>query len=509
MTPAHGARRSEEPQARREAILGALPTAHWSLARHRRRRARLTSLQVKLHDGNGRGGALAGPALVFGDVPARRHRVVIVGGGFGGLYAARSLKRADVDITLVDRENHHTFQPLLYQVATAGLNATDIAAPIRRILRRQKNASVVMGEITAIDPQRKRVRCADGEIAYDTLILATGATHSYFGHDDWAARAPGLKTIDDALAIRNRILLAFEAAEREDDPAQRAEWITFIVVGGGPTGLELAGAISEIARETLVHDFRRVEPAAARVILLEAAPRVLPAMDPSISEKAKQQAEELGVEVRTGAMVTAIDDDGVRLGDERIRARTVLWAAGVSASPLGRSLGVPLDRAGRVKVEPDLTAPGLPDVFVIGDLALVMQDGKPVPGVAAAAIQEGKHTARNIERRLAGKPTLPFRYEDRGTMATIGRAAAVADLGWIKLSGFLAWLAWLFIHVVYLVGFRNRFSVLLEWAWLYVTFERGARLVTRGRPNSPLEPAPRPREPAREEARAAPLPPAH
>ncbi|MFT3769418.1 MAG: NAD(P)/FAD-dependent oxidoreductase [Minicystis sp.] len=403
--------------------------------------------------------------------------MVIIGAGFGGLAAARALARAPVQVTVIDRHNHHTFQPLLYQVATAELNATDIAIPIRRVLRRQKNAHVMMAEVISVDPDRKRVRCRDGEIAYDTLILATGATHSYFGHDDWAEVAPGLKTVEDALAIRNRVLYAFEAAEREDDPGRRAEWITFVIIGAGATGIEMAGALSEIARETLVRDFSRVDPADARVILLEAAPRVLPSMDPEISEKAERQLEQLHVEVRTGAPVTAVDAEGVWLGSERIRARTVIWGAGVAASPLGRSLGAPLDRAGRVRVEPDLTVPGHPDVYVIGDLAAATSDGKPVPGVASAAMQEGRHTARNIARTLKGEPREPFVYKDRGTMATIGRAAAVADLGRVKLSGLVAWLLWLFVHIAYLIGFRNRFSVLLEWAWSYLTFDRGARII--------------------------------
>jgi NADH dehydrogenase len=406
-----------------------------------------------------------------------KHHVVIVGGGFGGLQAARALRRAPVEITLIDRENHHTFQPLLYQVATAALDASDIAMPIRRVLRRQRNARVVMAEVTAIDPRRRRVCCQDDEVGYDTLVLATGATHAYFGHDEWADRAPGLKSVEDALEIRNRVLLAFEAAEREEDPVRRQQWITFVVVGGGPTGVELAGALSEVARQTLVHDFRRVHPEAARVILIEAAPRVLPQMAPDLTEKARLQLEKVRVEVRTGVRVTAIDDEGVSLGDERIPALTVLWAAGVAASPLGRSLGVPLDRAGRVRVEPDLTVPGYPDVYVLGDLASLVVDGMPVPGLAAAAIQGGRHTAENIERTLRGLPREPFRYVDRGTLATIGRAAAVADFGRIKLSGLVAWLAWLFIHLVFLVGFRNRFAVLLEWCWSYLTFDRGARVI--------------------------------
>ncbi|APR87260.1 NADH dehydrogenase [Minicystis rosea] len=414
----------------------------------------------------------------YDGVAGHPHHVVIVGAGFGGLATARALARMPVQITVIDRHNHHTFQPLLYQVATAALNATDIAVPIRRVLRKQKNARVLMTNVLSIDPSRRRVHTTDGEMTYDTLVLATGATHSYFGHEDWSHTAPGLKTVEDALDIRNRVLSAFEAAEREDDPVRRAEWITFVIVGGGPTGIEMAGALSEIARKTLAKDFCRVDPTQARVILLEGAPRVLPTMDPKISTKAEQQLEHIGVEVGTGARVTGIDDEGVWLGDERIRARTVIWAAGVAASPLGRSLGVPLDRAGRVPVEPDLTVPGHPDIYVIGDLAAATSDGHPVPGVASAALQEGRHTARNIIRTISGLPREPFVYDDRGTMATIGRAAAVADLGRVKLSGLVAWLLWLFVHIAYLVGFRNRFSVLLEWAWSYLTFDRGARLIT-------------------------------
>jgi NADH dehydrogenase len=448
---------------------------------------------------------------------ARCHHVVIVGAGFGGLAAARALKRAPVEITVLDRQNHHTFQPLLYQVATAALNATDIAAPIRRVLRRQKNARVMMADVTGIDLAGRRVKCHSGELCYDTLVLATGASHSYFGHEDWARLAPGLKTIDDALEIRSRVLLAFEAAEREDDPARRAAWITFVIVGGGSTGIELAGALSEIARETLVKDFRRVDPAAARVVLIEAAPRVMPQMDPEISAKALKQLEDLRVEVHTGAPVEAIDPDGVTFGGQRIWARTVIWAAGVAASPLGRSLGVPVDRAGRVRVEPDLTVLGHPEVYVIGDLAAAMSEGKPVPGVAAAALQEGKHTARNIERALRGEAREPFVYRDRGTMATIGRAAAVADFGRIKLGGVIAWLLWLVVHIMYLVGFRNRVSVLLEWAWSYLTFDRGARLITgKALPESLVQPAcadgpaARPMEiPSPTAERAAAPPPPH
>jgi NADH dehydrogenase len=446
----------------------------------------------------------------WGDGPAHAHHVVIVGAGFGGLRAARALARAPVEVSVLDRHNHHTFQPLLYQVATAALNATDVAAPIRRVLRRQANAHVLMTEITRVDVARRRVVCHEGELGYDSLILATGATHAYFGHDDWAPLAPGLKTIGDALEMRARVLSAFEAAEREDDPALRQEWINFVVVGAGPTGIELAGALSEIARQTLVHDFRRVDPRRARVVLVEAAHRVLPMMAPEDSELARRQLERIGVEVRTGAPVTAIDAEGARIGGERFRARTVLWAAGVAASPLGRTLGVPVDRAGRVIVNPDLTVPGHPEVYVIGDLASLVVGDKQVPGLAPAAIQEGAHAALNIRRTLAGEPRLPFHYKDRGTLATIGRAAAVADFGRVKFGGLLAWLAWLVVHIAFLVGFRNRFFVLLEWAWSFVTFDRGARVILAERTGATPLPAAKQAAPAvaapREGAPSAPSP---
>jgi len=403
---------------------------------------------------------------------------VILGGGFGGLYAARALRRAPVRVTLVDRRNHHLFQPLLYQVATAALNPSDIAHPIRRILRHQRNASVVLAEARAIDTAGRRVILSDGEMSYDYLVVATGATHSYFGHDEWESAAPGLKTLEDALEIRRRVLLAFEAAERETDAARRSALLTFVVVGGGPTGVELAGALAEIARHVLASDFRRIDPRDARVILVEAGPRILPAFTPDLSEKAASQIARLGVAVRTGAAVTGIDGDGVTLGERRIEARTVLWAAGVAASPLARSIGAPLDRAGRVLVNPDLTVPGAANVFVIGDLAALVQSGRPVPGVAPAAIQEGRHVAGNILRSLRGRPLEPFRYHDKGSLATIGRSAGVADFGRIKLSGFPAWLAWLVVHIFFLIGFRNRFLVLFEWAWVYLTYDRGARLIT-------------------------------
>ena len=406
--------------------------------------------------------------------------IVIVGGGFAGLYTARGLAAVDAHITLVDRHNYHLFQPLLYQVATAALNPSDIATPIRNILRRQKNASVVLGEATAIDLAARRVKLADGELPYDYLVLATGATHSYFGHPEWEADAPGLKTIDDALEIRKRILLAFEAAERETDPALQEAWLTFVVIGAGPTGVELAGALTEIARHSMIRDFRRIRPENARVILLEGQDRVLPPYVPKLSQSAQRQLEQLGVEVVTNAMVTNVTAEAVEVGDRTISTRTVLWGAGVQASPLARALGAPLDRAGRVLVEPDLTIPGHPEVFVLGDLAAVKQrDGSFVPGVAPAAIQAGQHTARNLERAVSGQPLRAFRYRDKGSLATIGRAAAVADLGGrLKFGGFLAWLAWLLIHVFFLIGFRNRFFVIIEWAWAYVTFQRGARLIT-------------------------------
>lgn len=407
-------------------------------------------------------------------------RIVIVGGGFAGLYTARGLKNVEAQVTVVDCHNYHLFQPLLYQVATAGLNPSDIAAPIRAILRKQKNTQVILGEAVAVDVEAKRVTLADGEeLAYDLLVIATGATHSYFGHPEWERFAPGLKTIDDALEIRRRVLLAFEAAEREDDPEKQAAWLTFVVIGAGPTGVELAGALSEIARKTMVRDFRTIHPESAKIILLEGQDRVLPPYPPDLSEKARKQLVELGVDVDTGAVVTDVNDHEVRVGDRVIPTRTILWGAGVQASPLARSLGVPLDRAGRVLVSPDLTIPGHKDVFVIGDLAAVKQrDGSFVPGVAPAAIQEGQHTALNLERAVGGQPLRPFRYKDKGSLATIGRAAAVADFGKVRFGGFLAWLAWLAIHIFFLIGFRNRFLVITQWAWAYLTYQRGARLIT-------------------------------
>jgi NADH:ubiquinone reductase (H+-translocating) len=408
----------------------------------------------------------------------QRPHVALVGSGFGGLAAARALRRAPVRITIVDRSNHHLFQPLLYQVATAALSPADIAAPIRRIFRHQTNVSVLLAEATAINVTEKRVVLLDGSIDYDILILATGATHAYFGHDDWALFAPGLKSLKDALRIRQRVLMAFEVAERETDDARRRAWMTFVIVGAGPTGVELAGTLAEVTRQTLARDFRHINTASARVILVEASPRVLGAYTEDLSQAARQQLEKLGVTVWTGMQVTGIDADGVSIGHERIHAHTVIWAAGVAASPLAQTLGVPLDRAGRVLVEPELTIPGHDDVYVIGDLAHVECDGSLVPGVAPAAMQEGWHAAQNIIRTLRGRPREPFRYVDKGMLATIGRGAAVAKVGPIKASGLFAWLLWLFVHILFLIGFRNRLLVMIQWAWLYFTFDRGARLIT-------------------------------
>ena len=411
---------------------------------------------------------------------------MIVGGGFGGLYAARALRGAAVHVTIVDRRNHHLFQPLLYQVATAALNPADIASPIRSVFRGWPNVSVLLAEAVGIDTDAKKLLLADGELPYDYLVVATGATHSYFGHDDWAAFAPGLKSIEDALEIRRRVLLAYEMAEREPDPARRREWMTFVIVGGGPTGVELAGALAEISRQALSREFHRIDPSHARIILIEGESRVLPPYPPDLSVKARTQLERLGVDVWTGARVTGVDAGGVSLGSERIVARTVVWAAGVAASPLPKALGLPLDRAGRVRVNPDLTIPGHDDVFVIGDLAAVQQEGGAVPGVAPAAIQMGRHAAANIRRALAGQPRQPFQYREKGSFATIGRGKAVGQLrgGW-RLAGLPAWVAWLAIHIFFLIGFRNRVLVIFQWAYSYVTFRRGARLIT-GPPPPPL-----------------------
>jgi NADH dehydrogenase len=405
---------------------------------------------------------------------------LIIGGGFGGLYAARALRRQPVDVTVLDRRNHHVFQPLLYQVAMAALSPGDIASPIRGILRRQRNVEVLLGEADRIDAGRRVVHLVDGaEIRYDFLIVAAGATHAYFGHDDWRASAPGLKTLEDALEIRRRVLLAFECAERETDPERQRALLTFAIVGGGPTGVELAGALAEIAKQSLTRDFRHFKPESAAIVLIEAAPSLLATFPEPLREAARRDLERLGVQVRTGTMVTRIAPGMVEAGDWRLRAETILWAAGVAASRLGATLGVPLDRAGRVLVNPDLTIPGHPEVFVIGDLAsLNGADGRPLPGVAQVAIQMGVHAARNILRAIDGQPLRPFHYRDYGNMATIGRASAVADLHWAWLKGFPGWLAWLLIHLVKLIGFRNRVVVLIQWAWAYFTYQRGIRLIT-------------------------------
>ncbi len=419
------------------------------------------------------------------------HHVVIVGGGFGGLYAVRKLKRAPVRVTLVDRRNFHLFQPLLYQVATGGLSPANIAAPLRAVLKKQKNTEVLLGEVIDIDPARKLVILADGELSYDTLIVATGATHHYFGHDEWEPFAPGLKTIEDATAIRARILLAFEEAEREPDPEERKAWLTFVVVGAGPTGVELAGALGELAHHTLRGNFHHINPADARILLLEGADRVLPPYVPELSAKAAEALARLGVTVLTDTVVTEVRPTAVvgRRGDqvECIPTHTILWAAGVAASPLGKVLagatGVALDRAGRVIVQPDLTLPGHPEIFVIGDLANYShQGGRPLPGIAPVAMQQGSFVAKLITHRLRGETIPSFHYRDYGSMATIGRAAAVADFGWIRISGFLAWLAWLFIHLVKLIQIGNRLLVLMQWAGSYITRNRSARLITEGNP---------------------------
>lgn len=405
--------------------------------------------------------------------------VVIIGGGFGGLYAARALRHAPVHVTVVDRRNHHVFQPLLYQVAGAALSPGDIASPIRWILRRQRNANVILAEVQAIDVESRRLILKDGELSYDYLIVASGATHAYFGHPEWQHDAPGLKTLEDALEIRRRTLLAFERAERESDPVKRERLLTFVVIGGGPTGVEMAGALAEISRQSLARDFRHFDPSSARIFLLEAGPAVLAAFPDELREAARADLTRLGVNVRTGKAVTNVGRGRVSVGDEIIEAETIIWAAGVAASPLGATLGAPLDRAGRVMIQPDLTIPGHKEVFVIGDLAtLAGADGKPLPGVAQVAIQMGKHAARNIIRAVERQPYRDFVYQNLGNMATIGRASAVADFGWTTMKGYVGWLAWLFVHILNLIGFRNRLVVMVQWAWAYFSFQRGIRLIT-------------------------------
>jgi NADH dehydrogenase len=405
--------------------------------------------------------------------------VVVVGAGFGGLNAVQALARVPVRVTLVDQRNHHLFQPLLYQVATAALSPADIATPVRAILRDQRNATVLLGRAESVDRTARELVLSDGRLGFDYLVLAIGARHAYFGHDDWEANAPGLKTLEDALEIRRRILLAFERAERETNAERRQPLLRFLIVGGGPTGVELAGAIAEISRHVLDKDFRSIDPREAEVQVLEAGPRILPAFPPSLAEKASRTLQRLGVRVRTGFPVTAVKSGYLESGDDRVDAATILWAAGVRASPLGASFGVPVDPAGRVLVEPDLSIPGDPRIFVIGDGAVFLhQTGKPLPGVAQVAIQQGRHVARNVKADLAGRERHPFHYRDKGDLAVIGRGKAVARIGRLRLSGFPAWLVWCFVHILFLIGFRNRLVVLFEWAWAFLTDQRGARLIT-------------------------------
>lgn len=409
-----------------------------------------------------------------------RKHVVIIGGGFAGLAAARALNTSTVRITLIDRANHHTFQPLLYQVATAGLAPSDISVPIRWRLRRQKNTTVLLGDVTSIDPQAKTVTIDGGEaLAYDFLVVASGARHAYFGKDAWEAFAPGLKSLEDALNMRQRFLMAFERAERTHDEEERRANLTFVIVGGGPTGVELAGTIPDVAKSALVRDFRNIDTRKTRVLLVEAGPRILPTFPEDLSRAATRDLTELGVEVRVGTPVTDIDDASVVVGTERIPTRTVFWAAGNVASPLGRMLGAETDRAGRVKVDADCSVPGHPEIFVVGDLCVLQRpDGKPVPAVAPTANQTGSHAAKMIRATISGKPRTPFRYFHKGDLATIGRHKAVAAFGALHLSGYLTWFLWLFVHLMYLVGFRNRASVLLQWSYAYVTYQRGVRLIS-------------------------------
>jgi NADH dehydrogenase len=418
-------------------------------------------------------------------------RVVIVGGGFGGLYAAKRLGHAPISLTLVDRRNFHLFQPLLYQVATGALSPGEIASPLRAVVGRNRNTEVVLAEVRDLDAANRRLILDHGEIPYDELIVATGATHSYFGHDDWAAVAPGLKTIENATAIRSRLLAAFESAERETDPVKRREWLNFVIVGGGPTGVELAGALSEVANDSLRHDFHHIDPTEAHILLVEGENRLLPAFPADLSARAEKQLSQLGVHTRTGTRVTGIDAQGVTMaganGEEKLAARTVLWAAGVRASSMGKALanraGAQLDKVGRVMVEPDLSIAGHPEIRVIGDLAnFSHQTGKPLPGVAPVAIQQGRYAAKAIRAKLTGKSLAPFRYFNKGNLATIGRNKGVADFGFMHISGFLAWFLWVFVHLMYLVEFENRLLVFVEWVYNYITHNRGARLITKGNP---------------------------
>ncbi len=416
------------------------------------------------------------------------HRVVIIGGGFGGLYTAQTLKKAPVEVTLLDKRNFHLFQPLLYQVATGSLSPGEIASPLRSVLAKQKNTQVLLAEAYDVDPERRKLIVNDGEIDYDTLVVSTGSQTQYFGNDRWEAVAPGLKTIEDATRIRHKILFAFEAAERENDPKERSAWLTFVVVGAGPTGVELAGALGEIANDTLRHEFRSIKPEEARILLLDGSPRVLPPYPEQLSAAAERLLIKIGVRTRNNVKVTGIDENGVTIhcaaGDERIPAKTVIWAAGVTANPFGKIVadrtGAKLDRQGRVLVEPDLTVPGHPEIFIVGDLAAASQDGKPLPGVAPVAMQQGRYAAKAIVKRLRGETVKPFHYTDKGSLAVIGRAAAVAFFfdGKVKVSGFLAWLVWLFVHLMYIVEFESRVLVFIQWGFQYLTFNRGARLIT-------------------------------
>ncbi|HEY7355694.1 MAG TPA: NAD(P)/FAD-dependent oxidoreductase [Ktedonobacterales bacterium] len=413
---------------------------------------------------------------------ATQPRVVIVGAGFGGLQAARALRKAPAQVIVIDRRNHHLFQPLLYQVATAELSPADISIPIRAALRRQHNTEVLLAEVTGVDVEARRVLIGERSVSYDYLVLATGAQHSYFGHDDWAPYAPGLKSNTDATAIRREILLAFEAAEIETNPEKRQALLTFVIVGGGPTGVELAGAIAGLARKSIARDFRHIDSSASRILLVEAGPRLLAAFPETLARKAQRELERDGVEVLTDAPVERVDADGVVIAGKRVSAQTIIWAAGVKASTAGKWLGAETDRAGRVIVGPDLTVPGHPEIFVLGDTASATQDGKPLPGVAPVAMQQGHYVARVIRRRLAGKQEYkPFHYRDKGNLATVGRSYAITDLGFIQLAGFLAWVTWLVVHIFYLIGFRNRLLVMIQWAWAYLTYQRGARLITEER----------------------------
>lgn len=431
-------------------------------------------------------------------------RVVIIGAGFAGLRCAQALRHSPVHLTVIDRNNHHVFQPLLYQVATAGLSPADISAPIRHVLRKQQNTTVLLAEVTDIDLEQQHVITPERTIPYDYLIVATGAGQSYFGHQEWEHFAPGLKSIVDATTLRRKILLAFEAAEMETQPERLEALLTFVLVGAGPTGVEMAGAIAELAHTALASDFRHIDPTAARIILVEAGPRILPAFPQSLAQKAQSALNHLGVEVRTHAAVEQVDSEGVIIAGKRLAAKTVIWTAGVAASPAGRWLAAPVDRAGRVKVENDLSLPHFPHVFVVGDTSSFVQDGAPLPGVAPVAMQEGTYVGSLIAARVLGKaPLPPFHYHNKGNLATIGRSAGIADLGWIRFFGFAGWLLWLAVHIFFLIGFRNRFVVLFQWAWAYLTFQRGARLIPDAAPLSHSEHASNtPQEPAMPQERA-------